>query len=82
MTSQRNVWVTDRTLFCYIVLSYLGYKFICSGNIKPHYCLFLPVRYIQTVFDVTHPIDSLYAVESEKETVPVIERFLGGKKAR
>ena len=30
----------------------------------------------------THPIDSLYTVESVKDTVPVIERIFGTKDVR
>ena len=38
----------------------------------------------QIIFDpyINHPIDSLYTVESVKDTVPVIERILGAKDAR
>ena len=33
-------------------------------------------------FVLIHPIDSLYTVESVKDTVPVIERIFGAKHAR
>ena len=34
------------------------------------------------VMTLNHPIDSLYTIESVKDTVPVIEHIFGAKDAR
>ena len=40
------------------------------------------VRCVKSPGNLIHPIDSLYTVESVKDTVPVIEHIFGAKNAR
>ena len=42
-------------------------------------CYVIQIHFISTGL---HPIDSLYTVESVKDTVPVIEHIFGAKNAR